>query len=316
MRNTILIVSVLVVVGVLIGLGTQFFAGDKAFNKIESAAVNDKTVVAKVGGDKITVGDLLETFQISPEQLKGANVEELYPVLTEQMISQKLVDKAAEKEFPNSHPKVKEELAEAAKQIKRNLYLQETLQKGVSDEVLLQAYASYIGQLKPVWEIHANHILLKTEAEAKAVIQELDSGADFVALAKEKSTGPTAPNGGDLGYFAEGEMVKEFSDAAFALKKDEYTKTPVQTQFGWHVIRVDDQRERAQPTIEQVKPAILDSMKPQVYQELLADLKEKYKIVTYFDKAGTATKGEVTPDDAAAEDYVPADAKADGATSK
>ena len=115
----------------------------------------------------------------------------------------------------------------------------------MTDDEVKARYDEEIKKLPPQEEVHARHILVKTEAEAKDIIKQLDAGKDFAELAKEKSTDPNKSEGGDLGYFAKGRMVKEFEDAAFALKKGEYTKTPVKTQFGYHVIKVEDKRDRA-----------------------------------------------------------------------
>jgi peptidyl-prolyl cis-trans isomerase C len=117
-------------------------------------------------------------------------------------------------------------------------------------------YDKEVAATAPENEVRARHILLETEEEAKAVIAELDGGADFEALAKEKSTGPTGPNGGDLGYFTRGRMVPEFEEAAYALDVGGYTKQPVQTQFGWHVIKLEDKRQVQPPAFADVEGQI------------------------------------------------------------
>ena len=104
--------------------------------------------------------------------------------------------------------------------------------------------------------MHARHILVKTKEEAEAIIKELDAGADFAKLAKEKSTGPVRPEGGDLGFFSPGQMVPAFEKAAFALKAGKYTKEPVKTQFGWHVIKVEEKRNAPPPEFDQVKDQV------------------------------------------------------------
>jgi peptidyl-prolyl cis-trans isomerase C len=114
----------------------------------------------------------------------------------------------------------------------------------VSDADIKARYEQEIAAVPPEEEISARHILLETEEAAKAVIAELDAGKDFAELAKEKSTGPSAAQGGDLGFFTKGRMVPEFEAAAFdALTPGEYGKEPVKTQFGWHVIKVEERRE-------------------------------------------------------------------------
>ena len=120
---------------------------------------------------------------------------------------------------------------------------------------------------------YARHILVKTEDEAKAIIKELDDGADFEATAKEKSTGPSGPNGGDLGFFGKGQMVPEFETAAFALDKGSFTKEPVQTQFGWHVIKVEDKRPQEKPKFEDVAAQLRQQLIRERYETVMAELK-------------------------------------------
>ncbi len=129
-------------------------------------------------------------------------------------------------------------------------------------------YDKEIAASPPEEEVSARHILLKTEEEAKAVIAELDAGKDFAELAKEKSTGPSAAQGGELGYFTKGRMVPEFEAVAFTLKAGEYAKEPVKTQFGWHVIKLEDRRETAPPAFD----AISDQVRQLVMRERYGDL--------------------------------------------
>jgi peptidyl-prolyl cis-trans isomerase C len=121
------------------------------------------------------------------------------------------------------------------------------------------AYDEQIAKVVPEPEVRARHILVKTEQEAKDLVKQLKAGADFVELAKKSSDGPSAQTGGDLGYFARGQMVKPFEDAAFALKAGEIS-APVQTEFGWHVIKVEDKRNRPVPQFDEVKDELIASL--------------------------------------------------------
>ncbi|MGB0672069.1 MAG: peptidylprolyl isomerase, partial [Rhodospirillales bacterium] len=125
---------------------------------------------------------------------------------------------------------------------------------------------------------HARHILLKTEEDAKAAIKKLDGGADFAALAKELSTGPSKDNGGDLGFFVKEQMVPEFAEATFAMKPGSYSKKPVQTQFGWHVIKVEEARKRTPPTLEEATPVIRQELSREVGLAYLEEVKKDAKI--------------------------------------
>jgi peptidyl-prolyl cis-trans isomerase C len=126
--------------------------------------------------------------------------------------------------------------------------------------------------------VHARHILVPTEAEAKSVIAELEKGADFAALAKKYSKDPGAESGGDLGYFGHDDMVKEFADAAFALSPGQYTKTPVKTEFGWHVIKVEDRRAGKPPSFEEAREQLSREIAHGIIDGKLHDLRNAAKI--------------------------------------
>jgi peptidyl-prolyl cis-trans isomerase C len=146
----------------------------------------------------------------------------------------------------------------------------------VSDESAQELYDAQIG--KAGKEYSARHILLENEEDAKAVIAQLDEGADFSELAKEKSTGPSGSSGGKLGWFGAGQMVAPFSEATAKLNKGEYTKEPVQTQFGWHVIILDDTRESNPPSFEDVKDRLKMLLANQQLQQHVEELKNSATI--------------------------------------
>ncbi|MEO0547813.1 MAG: peptidylprolyl isomerase, partial [Pseudomonadota bacterium] len=144
------------------------------------------------------------------------------------------------------------------------------------DEASMKArYDKEIGSATPEQEVSARHILVKTEEEAKSIIAELDGGADFVELAKTKSTGPSGPKGGELGFFGKGRMVPEFETAAFALEKGAYTKEPVKSQFGYHVIRVDDKRDKPLPSYEASKQQLRQVMLSEAYAAAVKAAREE-----------------------------------------
>ena len=145
------------------------------------------------------------------------------------------------------------------------LYFGQKIQGAVSDEAIKAAYDEQVKSLAPKSQVRARHILLKTEDEAKAVIEELKGGADFAEVAKAKSTGPSGPNGGDLGFFGEGQMVPEFERAAFALEPGGYTDEPVKTQFGFHVIKLEEKRQSPPPALTQVEGQIRNQLLREEY---------------------------------------------------
>ncbi len=147
----------------------------------------------------------------------------------------------------------------------------------VSDKELRKEYDSKVAGAN-LKEYKARHILLKSEADAKSVIAELDSGANFAELAKSKSTGPTAKNGGDLGWFKPNQMVPPFAQAVSEMKKGSYTKKPVKTQFGWHVIKLEDERKLTPPKFEEVKEQIRSIKTNQKIQQYVIELRKKAKV--------------------------------------
>ncbi len=141
-----------------------------------------------------------------------------------------------------------------------------------SDAEILEAYQEQVA-LAPPLEFKASHILVETQSEALGLISELEDGADFAELAKEHSTGPSGPGGGDLGWFSPNQMVAPFSQAVAALENGAFSKTPVQTQFGWHVILRADSRESAPPTLESVRDVVKQRVEQEKLQEYLQDLR-------------------------------------------
>jgi len=153
----------------------------------------------------------------------------------------------------------------------------------ITDDMVMAEYNKQKPQLEQP-SFKARHILLKTEDEAKAIIAQLDKGGDFVEIAKEKSTGPSGSNGGDLGWFTADRMVKPFSDATAALEVGKYSKTPVQTQFGFHVILKEEQKASEAPPLENLRPRLEQQIKQERVQAFLKNLKDTAKIEKFIEK--------------------------------
>jgi len=159
----------------------------------------------------------------------------------------------------------------------------EMVEKGVVDKItdadVRARYDKEIAATPPVNEVHARHILVKTKEEAEKIIKELDGGADFQKLANEHTTDPSGKtSGGDLGFFGPGQMVPEFEKAAFALEVGKYTEQPVQTQFGWHIIKVEDKRTQQPPPFEQVKDQARSAVIRDKYFELVKQVRSEAKV--------------------------------------
>lgn len=246
---------------------------------VESADSKANEVVAVVGGTSINNAAYeayarqraqSRTPSGSPDDRK-ATIDEL---INRELIYQEGVKKGLDK---------KPEIAAEIENQKRNILASATIRAHMestkfSDEALRKEYETHIGAMTGK-EYHARHILVKGEDEAKAIIARLDKGADFATLAKDKSQDPgSAKNGGDLSWFEPGQMVKPFGDAVKAMAKGTYTKTPVQSQFGWHIIKLEDTRDIKPPEFEKVKDNVRNILQSKEVETYLATLKGKAKI--------------------------------------
>jgi peptidyl-prolyl cis-trans isomerase C len=175
-----------------------------------------------------------------------------------------------------------------------------------TDDAMKKVYEDASKQTAGEQEVHARHILVETEDEAKAVAEELKKGADFAELAKKKSKDPGASDGGDLGFFTKDQMVPEFSTVAFALEPGKISD-PVKSQFGWHIIKVEEKRNRKAPEFEQVKAQIETYVTRKAQADYVAKLRETAKVERTDKPDDSATKGEAKPD--AAKDAKMAPAK-------
>ena len=247
----------------------------------KSAPAGDP-VVARINGTELHRSDVIEAIRGLPPQVQQQPIERLYPALLDQMVGTVLVSQAGRKARLQDDPEVKKRLALVQDQLIADAYVQKLLHKQVTEQKLHARYDKFIKDAPPREEVHARHILVASEDEAKAIIAELKKGADFNKLAQEKTTDPSGKtSGGDLGYFTKEDMVPEFADAAFKLKPGEFTETPVKTQFGWHVIKVEDKRMAKPPTFEQVKPKLGNEMSREIVGDRVKELRLAAKIETF-----------------------------------
>lgn len=258
-------------------------------------AQDENQVVAKVGDYEITEADM----DLAEEDFSGSLAQ--YPeqqrrvILLDVMINLKLLADAAEADGMADNPEFQRRLAYARQRTLRDLYFEKEIESQITPEAIEEAYNEQIvGGEAPV-EVRARHILVETEDEAKALVEALEGGADFAELAKEKSTGPSGANGGDLGYFGENDMVPEFGQAAFALEVGAIS-APVQTQFGWHVIKLEDKREKTPPPIEQVSDQIRDVLLRSRFADLISELKADTP-VTIIPREGAEPEAEDSSED-------------------
>ena len=235
-------------------------------------------VIARIDGQPILRSEMQATMRGLPPQAQGMPIETLYPMLLERIIDLRLIGAAARGARLEDDPAVKQKIAEAADRVLQEAFLTRAVGSKVTEAALREKYKAYAAAIPGQDEVNARHILVKTEVEAKAVIVDLKKGADFADLAKKRSIDPGATTGGDLGYFTREQMVPEFSEAAFKLKKGEITEVPVKSSFGWHVIRVEDKRTSGPPAFEEVKDELSEGLSREVIQEMLQDLRAKVKV--------------------------------------
>lgn len=238
----------------------------------------DDDVVATINGIQITEGELViaqseldSQFQKLPDDKKrAAALSALFEI---KMMSAEAAAKGLDKD-----PAIVRKLKFLAERAMHSAFVESQLVASLSEEEIRARYDKEIAAQPPVNEVRASHILVKTEEEALAVVKRLDAGEDFAALAKEKSSDGSAAEGGDLGYFGPGRMVPEFEKAAFALEVGAYTKIPVKSQFGFHIIKVVDKRIQQPPAYEQVKEQIRSVLLSEKYFALVKSLRAAAKV--------------------------------------
>ena len=221
-------------------------------------------VVAKVNGQPIHLSDLKDAAQSLPENLRGVPPQTLYPMLLDQLIDGRALVAEARKTGIDKDPDVQRQIVAAEDRALQSAMLSKEIGPSITDAALHALYDKEIAGKPGEEEVHAKHILVDNEDQAKKIIADLKGGADFAALAKQYSKDPSAAQqGGDLGFFKKDEMVPAFADAAFALQPGQISPTPVHTQFGWHVIMVVARRQDQPPTFEQAR----DELRQQVIKE-------------------------------------------------
>jgi peptidyl-prolyl cis-trans isomerase C len=283
----------------LIAAPIDSYAGKKdEAKKAETAKSEDKAVggikqgnpvVAVVSGKEIHRAEVLEFIGGLPDQIKQMPLDNLFPLALDQVVNNQIISAKAQQANLEGDPEVTKMYDQAKGQIVRNVFVERQLKDAINQKKLLKAYETMLDKMEKVQETHARHILVDSEDAAKEIITKLDGGAKFEDLAKETKDPSGKSNGGDLGYFAKTEMVPEFADAAFAMDKGAYSKTPVKTQFGWHVIKVEDRRQRPEPEFEAVKPQLQAQVRQEAIQEML-DKWQKEAGIKKFDINGEPMK--------------------------
>ncbi len=244
----------------------------------ETSGDGKDTVIARVNGVEVTDRELALAEVDLLEQFSRAPAEQRRAMILNALLDIKVLALAAEEAGLAEKPNFKAQMAFNRARELHNNYFQSNALNVITEEEMKKRYEIEAKNIPVQPEIRARHILVDKEEDAKAIIVELDGGADFVELAKTKSTGPSGPQGGDLGYFGRGQMVPEFETAAFDLKKGTYTKEPVKSQFGYHIIFKEDERDSEPPSFEQVQNQLRQALAREKYFKLTQDARAKFKI--------------------------------------
>jgi len=254
----------------------------------EAPASASDLVIARVNGVDIKQSDLALAEEDVGADMQAASPEAKREHLISYLADIIMVTQAADKKNVADNPDFKRRLAFLRNKLLMGYELQQEAKTALTDEALHQTYDEAVKSMSGQEEVRARHILVEGEDEAKAILEQLKAGADFATLAKEKSKDPGAAEGGDLGYFTKDQMVPEFADVAFKMYPGQLSN-PVKTQFGWHVIKLEDKRTRQPPEFEKVKDQIEAYLARKVQSDFIAKLRQSAK-VERLDKAAEQNK--------------------------
>ena len=220
-------------------------------------AQDASTVLATVNGQDITLGHVIVAQSQLPQEYQALPDEVLLTGILEQLVQQEIVATAVRQDLTAA---MRIGLENEERAYVAALTLDDVAMADIADEEMQAEYDAQFGAVEPITEYNASHILVATEEEAQALVAELEGGAEFAELAREHSTGPSGPNGGQLGWFTEGMMVPSFEQAIFALEVGEIS-APVETRFGWHVVILNDSRDQAAPAMEEVYEQLQEGLR-------------------------------------------------------
>ena len=230
-------------------------------------------IVANVNNEDISLETMIHAMNELPPEIQSQPFMSYYEDLLERVIDIKLLAQEGKKMKLDEEPSVRAAIDFVIEKVLMQAFLSKYVQENIKEENLKASYNNFIADETSREEIKASHILMDTESEAIDVINMLNDGDDFAELAKNKSTGPSGPSGGDLGWFKRGQMVPPFEKAAFSLNKNEITQRPVQTQFGWHVIKIFDKRIPEAPSYENMKSKLIQDLERKIVSKKIQDLR-------------------------------------------
>ena len=256
------------VAGLALAFGLLPASGDGAL-----AQEDTSLTVVTVDGDPASLNLVGYIASQLPDEMRRVPIEGYYDRIIDDIIDSRLAAKAARSSGLAENPQLREIADYARDRVLAGAWLQEEAVRRITDGMVEERYRAIVEGPEGQEEVRARHILLESEEAAEAAIKRLGDGEDFADLARELSTGPSGPGGGDLGYFRRGSMVPDFESATFALEKGSFSEAPVQTQFGWHVIKLEDRRPVQPPPLEAVREELVNSMGPEMVEAIVAELR-------------------------------------------
>ncbi len=243
------------------------------------ATPDPDAVVARVGDSTITEQDIVFAGEAFANELANVPAAQKRGVTIDAFINMQLLAQAARDAGLDETEEFQARIDFLTLQALRNAYVQSEVMEGLSDEDMQAGYQELVvDQHSPEEEVHARHILVDERELAEQIVADLQGGASFEELAQEHSKDPSGQNGGDLGFFGKGQMVPPFEEAAFALEAGEVTQEPVESQFGWHVIKLEEKRMSEPPAFSEVEPQLRNYLMRQRFEEVITELRDRYDV--------------------------------------
>ncbi len=277
-RRSVTLLAALFALGMNAALAADAVVQQTPTKSPAAASQPADPTVAIVNGDLIRLSDVETARQRLPEQLRAMPLQVLFPTLINGLIGSKLAAQEARRLGMQKESEHQKLMARVEEQLLERQYILKIIDERSTDAALKARYNQHIAGVAGEEQVRARHILLNSEGDAKAIIAELGKGANFIELAKKRSTDPAGASGGDLGFFAKDEMVAEFAEAAFAMKPGEVSTTPVKSEFGWHVIKVEERRVGPPPSFPDVEEEVRGELAREISTSLIDELKKKAKI--------------------------------------
>ncbi len=236
----------------------------------------DDPVVARIDDTQIRRSDLMIALRLLPAQYRKMPLEAVYPLVLRQVINNTLIVRAGRSEGLEKLESIRQRLQDIERRLVGEAYMEQALRGKVTDQAMRERYRNVTESLRGKEELRVRYILVKNKSEAASIIAKLSEGANFAEMARENSMGPSTARGGDLGY-----LGRDFADVAFGLKIGQVTPMPIETRFGWHVIKLEDRRALRTPSFEEMRPQLARQIRARIAFDTVKQLKRNANIVEF-----------------------------------